>query len=160
MQKLQKTLRVLFGFAFGLSIGFPCGILCIIFGASAGIVPLLVFGIVLTASGFYAMPILWVQYGERRQDKNLLYMITEERIDTVAQLSAQTGLKDEIVRQKVKKLIVSRYLTGYLFENDTLRPNIDPATIPAPVKKCPSCGADMVRVGNVYKCEYCGTVTE
>ncbi len=158
MKKLNGRIWLLFSIALLLSIGFPAGILCIVFGAVNDIVPLWVPGIVLTVIGFYSMPILWVRYAERRGDRLLLILIEQERIYTVAGLAEQTGYRHENIRMRVKRLIHSRMLVGYLFRDDTLERNAraDRAHAPHGIKHCTQCGAAMVYVGDRYTCEYCG----
>ncbi len=84
MQKLNKSIRLYFWFLLVLSVGFPAGILGIIFGATKDLIALLVAGIVFTVLGFYLMPILWLKYAERRQDRGLYCMIVQDGILTVA----------------------------------------------------------------------------
>ncbi len=160
MKKINKKIRLLFGFSLGLSVGFPLGVLGIIFGATKGITALLVCGIVLAVAGFYAMPILWVQYGEKRRDRNILNMIEHENIYTVSALAAQTGQPENVVRDKLKKMISSRELVGYLLVDDTLQLNTN-AKQYAPnrvAKKCEGCGATMLSDGEKFVCEYCGSI--
>ncbi len=160
MQEINKKIRVLFGFALGLSICFPLGILGIVFGAVKGIIFLLVAGIVFTVAGFYAMPLLWVRYAERRQDRTLLTMILHENIYTISGLAAQTGYAENVVREKVKKMLLSRELSGYLLVDDVLELNTNTKQTArtSQTKKCENCGAMMVFDGVKFVCEYCGTV--
>ncbi len=159
MQKLNKSIRLLFAFSLALSVGFPVGVLCIIFGAVNGIIPLLVTGIVLTVLGFYLMPILWLKYAERRGDRSLLFMVEHDGILTVDALARQSGYSADDVRNRLKRMIVSRALIGYLLdENDTLinmRVKKQAESI-AHTKKCACCGAPMVYENALFKCEYCG----
>ncbi len=160
MEKANKTVRLYFFFALGLSIGFPLGVLGIIFGAINDIIPLLVFGIILAVLGFYAMPILWIKYAEHRSDRTLLSIIENEYIYTVSALADHTGYNEETVRTKIKRLIFKRALIGYIFNGDelVLNTNENPAEKTMPTRKCESCGATMIYDGNKYKCEYCLSV--
>ncbi len=157
MNVLNKKLRLLFSFSLALSIGFPLGVLGIIFGAVKGIVALLVVGIVFTVAGFYAMPLLWVRYGERRGDRTLLFMIEKEFIYTVEGLSVQTGYKADDIRTRINRMIHDHILVGYLFVDDTLvlNTNEQQREAAAPTRKCPNCGAEMVYDGEKYNCDYC-----
>ncbi len=157
MKKLNRKIRILFFASLALSIGFPLGILGIIFGAVYFIVPLLVVGVVLTAVGFYSIPLMWLKYSDLRGDRVVLFMIENEHIYTVAGLARQTGYSDRDVRERIKRLILSHSLTGYLFQEDTLTPNTNQPPVPAtpPVKQCVRCGADMLYRDGVYFCEYC-----
>ncbi len=160
MQKINRRIRILFSFALGLSIGFPVGVLCIIFGAIYGMVALLVVGIALAVAGFYAMPLLWVRYGERRRDRTLLLMIKKERIYTVSGLAAQTGYPENLVREKLKKALLSRELEGYLLVDDALELNVNAEQVAKPrlTRKCDNCGAAAPFDGVKFVCEYCGGV--
>ena len=80
MNKLNKSIKTLFFISLGLSIGFPLGIICIVFGATKGLIPLLVLGIILTVAGFYVMPLLWMKYADKRQYRSLMNIIENEHI--------------------------------------------------------------------------------
>ncbi len=157
MHKLDRTIRTLFAFALGLSVGFPLGILGIIFGAREGIIPLLVAGIVLTVAGFYVMPLLWLRYAERRQDRTVLRLVERDGMLTVAAIAAQLGHREEDVRARLQRLIRADMLVGYRFREDRLFSN-DPSSPSHAGRKhlCASCGAAMVPDGAGYLCEYCG----
>ncbi len=159
MTVINRKLRLLFFFALGLSVCFPLGVLGIIFGAINNIVILLVLGIVFTVAGFYAMPLLWVRYGERRGDRTLLFMIEKENIYTVSGLAAQTGYAEDNIRDRIKRMIHDHILAGFLFVDDALILNTNEKQEESapPVKKCPNCGAQMKHDGTQYKCEYCLT---
>ncbi len=162
MKRINKKIRLLFGFALGLSVGFPAGVLGIIFGAVNKIIPLMIAGIVFTVAGFYAMPLLWVRYGERRGDRTVLSMILHDNIYTISGLAAQTGYSENTVREKVKRMIHSRELSGYLLVDDVLElnTNVKQTAKTRETKKCESCGAMMNFDGVKFVCEYCGTVTK
>ncbi len=102
MNKLNAKINRLFGISLAMSIGFPIGILCVVFGAINWIVPLFVVGILLVVAGFYIMPILWVQYAEKRGYRVVLRMIENEHIYTYVELSEQTGYNQKKVINIVK----------------------------------------------------------
>ncbi len=162
MKQINKKIRILFAFALSLSVGFPAGILGIVFGATKDIVPLLVTGIIFTVAGFYVMPILWVRYAERRQDRTLLKMVMYENIYTVKGLAAQTGYTEQIVRDKIKRMILARELVGYLLVDDVLELNTNAKQTAKTrlTKKCENCGAMTCFDGVKYICEYCGGVSK
>ncbi len=155
MKKLNTRIRLLFGFALALSIGFPLGVLGIIFGATKGMVAMLVVGIVLTVCGFYGMPLLWVGYGSRRQDRVLLHLIGQEHLLSVAELAVQTGYAEEDVRTRLKWLLSHGMLTGYVFRDDALVLNEHTKQKSLPSKNCPRCGGGMTILSGGYLCEYC-----
>ncbi len=156
MERLHTRLRILFFFALGLSIGFPLGVLGIIFGAVYGKIFLLVVGILLAALGFYVMPILWVMYGDRRGDRTLLSIIETEHLYEVNALSLQTGYPPKDISRRILRLIHSRALVGFLFVGGTLVPNQKTAKKQTPESRtCESCGAPMQYREDHYFCEYC-----
>ncbi len=160
MKKINKKIRLLFWFSLGLSIGFPLGVLGIVFGATKGIVALLVGGILLTVAGFYVMPILWVRYGERRQDRTVLRMILDDNLYTVADLAKQTGYTEQVVRDKLKRMILKGELVGYLLVEDVLElnTNVKQTAKTRRTQKCENCGALTSFDGVKFVCEYCGSV--
>ncbi len=155
MNKLNKKLRTLFFFALALSIGFPLGVLGIIFGASQELTPLLVCGIVLTVAGFYGMPLLWVRYGERRGDRFLLCMIEEDGITSLDTLCVQSGYPIENVRARIKRMIANRELVGFLLSDGGLQDPSKKDEERPTFRKCPNCGATMVAEDAGWHCEYC-----
>ncbi len=162
IEKINKKIRSLFWWALGLSIGFPLGIVALVFGAIELNIPLLVGGILLVIAGFYAMPILWVRYGDRRQDRNLLDLVLHEHIYTVGDLARLSGISEKNVREKLKKMLISRELSGYLLVDDVLELNTNTAQTAKTVRtqKCANCGAEMCFDGAKFVCEYCGTAAK
>lgn len=159
MQKITVKLRILFFSAILSSICFVAGIPMIILGASNGITPLTVTGIVLTAVDFYAMPILWVNYGGKRVWRRVLIAVLSENILTVSGLSAQLALPEEEVRKILQGCVQQCYLTGYLFDGEllTLNTNKNPQDRIL-VAECESCGAQITyRPGETPVCPYCGS---
>ncbi len=158
MNKINQKIKTLFGFALALSIGFPVGVLGIIFGAINGNIALLVTGIVLAVAGFYVMPILWVMYGEKRRYRTVLNMIENEHLYTVQELCNQLNHKPDDIRKIINYLIITNCLTGYLFNSDTLTLNENKKQTDKPKQttKCSNCGAPAKLNGDMFVCEYCG----
>ncbi len=158
MKNINKSISKLFFISLALSIGFPAGIVGIVFGAIKSVPFLLVLGIVLTVAGFYVMPITWVKYAERRQHKSLLFMIENENILTVSELANQTSYEPKKVREMINFLIMKNYLVGYLFHDDILEENTNKKEYAKHnMKKCPNCGAVMQHDGEKFVCEYCSS---
>ncbi len=160
MEKLNRQIRRLFLLCLTLSAGLPAGIVGTVLGAVYGMIPVLVLGILFTVLGFYLMPILWVQYADRRKDRTLLFMIEQEYLYTVEGLALQTGYAQEEVRQRIQKLILRHVLAGYLFLEDRLVPNTNEKQTEhsMPTKICPSCGGTMRFAGSYFRCEYCNRI--
>lgn len=155
MKKLNSVIKKLFYFALGLSIGFPLGVVLIIIGATNHQLLLLILGIMLSVLGFYAMPILWIQYGEKQMYKSLLSIIENEYIYSVEDLALQTGKPQNKVRNIIKHLINNQYLSGYIFKNDVLQVNNNAKQKHNANKKCPNCGAKLRYCDGEYVCDYC-----
>ncbi len=159
MDKMNRCVRGYFAWALGLSIGFPVGVLCIIFGAIKGVTIMLVAGIILALAGFYVMPLLWIKYGERRKFRTILRFILEEHIYTVQGLSAQAGCTEKRMRYIINYLVLANYLTGFLIDGDTLvlNSNKKQSSRTAETKKCTNCGGKMIFDGLKFVCDYCGS---
>ncbi len=157
MELLNKQIKTLFLVSLALSVGFPAGVLCIVFGAAGGMVPLLVAGIVLCVAGFYVMPVLWLKYAERRRERTLLLMIEQDHLRSVSELALQSGYAVADVRTKLKRMISARILVGYLFQDDVLEDNNNQLKqeFAHQSRKCDCCGAPMVFAENHFLCEYC-----
>ncbi len=156
MKRMNRTLRTLFAVALVLSVGFPAGILGIIFGASYEMVPLLVAGIVFTVVGFYVMPILWLRYVERRRDRRVLQVVLSGANFNLSRLCELTGCSEEDVRTRIKRLLAAGYLPDYSFRDDILLRQGEGVPDPFAARQCPQCAAGMVYAGGMFRCEYCG----
>ncbi len=160
MDKMNRSIRRLFFISLMLSVGFPAGVLCIVFGAIKNIVPLLVLGIILAVLGFYVMPLLWIKFGEKRKYRTILIFIEQEHIYTVQGLSAQSGYSEKKIREILNYLVLANYLMGYLIHGDTIELNTNKKQTGKNVetKKCPNCGGRMSFDGLRFVCDYCSNV--
>jgi len=159
MERIDRRLRLLFILSLVSSVLFVAGIPMIILGAlHAKFV--MVLGIVFTAADFYAMPMLWVAYGNARANRRLVYAVTRENLLTVPLLAVQLNLPAEQVRERLTVCIQKLYLTGYFFDGETL--TLNTRTAPSDeilVAECESCGARLeYHPGETPTCPYCGTV--
>ena len=79
MEKVNRSVRCTFAAALISTLLFVIGIPMLIIGAThtdawgAGGTALMVAGIVFTAADFYAAPILWVTYGNRRTLERVVF---------------------------------------------------------------------------------------
>ena len=136
---LKRKRITTFWVAFLMSIGFVAGIPSIVFGAVNGWTLLMVAGIILTAVGFYVMPIMWVRFGNLCTKYNVLRAIVEDGVTDVATLASNYGWSDKNAVENVRWLITNRYLTGVTFDGKTLQ-----STTPKKQRR--------------LRCQYCGTV--
>ena len=162
MTDIEKKRKRLFTAALLLSIGFPAGILGIIFGAVEGITVLLVAGIILTVAGFYVMPMLWVQYGETRIYLSLNYAIKRDGLRKISEIAAQLGVNEARAKELIEKSFANRYIEGFKFSEDGTaieeiisKERAAEELIPA---KCASCGATAMVSRADPRCPYCGSV--
>ena len=153
MKSLNKSINIYTTLAIILSVGFPCGIVGIVFGATRHITALLVVGIVFTVLGFYVAPTLWPKRSELKFLKLLLISIENDKLLSVSELAGQYNKKEEEIVRNINVLIEKRYLTGYLFKDKkVLEPNDRQKALTK--SKCPNCGAVISEEDNA--CQYCG----
>ncbi len=155
MKELKKSRSNLLFLSITLTIFLIGGIPAIIFGASKGIVLLLVLGIICTVLGFYVMPICWVIYGERGKYMAVLSSIVNDNILKVENIKQNLGITDAEVKKIINFLINKRYLSGYLFVDNKELKKIEQKKDILITKKCPYCGANIELTDKVVVCKYC-----
>ncbi len=162
------TLNLIFGTLF--SIGFPVGILLIIFHTKVngiGSTLLLVLGIILVAVGFYGAPMIWIKYGENRANKRICQQITLDNNQEIEYLAQINNVSSENMLKKIQELITQRLLTGYeIVDNKYVVPkgkntiSKDEAlelSGKLETVTCKGCGAEIEIVGGKKTyCKYCG----
>ena len=164
MQKAELTVKNLLIAALICSVLFVAGIPMIILGASgtfqAGAVNrlFLIAGIVFTGGCFYAMPILWVAFGNAKELKRIVYSVEAQRLYTVERLAAHLNLTPEVTRAKLDTCFAKGYLCGFIREGDTLYPFSAEAENALHSVECPACSARFTFEGESGKCPYCHTV--
>lgn len=162
VRNVKKAVQKSFWVATVLTVMLIAGIPMIVFGASGKMWVLMSIGIAFTALGFYGAPIAWVMYGETKFRASLVGAIEYEGRVTVDGLASQFGKPRQKIVADIRKLIEKRYLTGYVFDGETLvyaqkkeRPKER-----IYVGKCPSCNAIMEYADGRVSCPYCGYVRE
>ena len=155
MEDLKKSRNNLLFLSIILTIFLIGGIPAIVFGATKGIVLLLVVGIICTVLGFYVMPICWVVYGERGKYIAVLSCIVKDNILKVDNIKQNLGITDIEVKKIINYLINKRYLTGYLFIDEKELKKIEQKKDILITKKCPYCGANIELTEKVVTCKYC-----
>lgn len=60
MKMIERAVKKLFFLSMLFSVMFVAGIPMIVLGASKGIMPVMIIGIIFTALGFYGTPMFWV----------------------------------------------------------------------------------------------------
>ncbi len=164
MKALQRKKKIVFALSLILTIGFPLGILGIIFGAEKDVVFLLVLGIIFTVLGFYGMPFAWLSYAGLKKYVILNYAVSQDGLRKISDIALQTGCDEKTALNNVNTAISKRYLLGYRLSADkTFLEKIwnddgdRERTIPI---SCASCGAKTMVKETDMRCPYCGTVNE
>lgn len=143
------------------TLALIAGVPMIVFGATKSLWILLVLGIVCTVFGFYGMPILWVNFGSLKTLKRVVDAVMEEHLTTIAEIASQLQMREREARDYVRKAINKKYITGYIYDGNTLVPNEKQA----PKKKvsqtrCSNCGGVMEKTDTGWICPYCGSKFE
>lgn len=166
MEKVNRSVRSTFLAALLSTLLFVIGIPMLIIGAThteawgAGGTALMIAGIVFSAADFYAAPILWVTYGNRRTLSRVVFGVEKQGLTTVERLASHLRVKEDDARSQLDVCFAKGYLDDYVRDGDTIK-KIVPAQDPDEVEhdvECPSCAAKFTYRGAAGKCPYCGTV--
>ena len=84
----------------------------IIFGAKANKF-MLVAGIIAVIFGFYGSPILFINYGSKKQMKRIVYAIEVEKLYSAQEIAEQLQMSESEVTQIISNAVVKNYITGY-----------------------------------------------
>lgn len=162
IRNAAKAADKAFWVALALSLMLIAGIPMIVLGASNKLWILMTFGIIFTVLGFYGCPIAWVAYGEGRFRASLVSAIECEGTVSADALAAQFGKPKQKIVADIRKVIEKRYLTGYVFDGETLTSSVrkERPRERIQVGKCPSCNAMMEYADGKVFCPYCGYVRE
>lgn len=162
MNAVEKALKrqLILGIFFALA--FAGGIHMIIFGAVKSLWLLMAAGIAFAVTGFYATPIVWVNYGNKAAQKRVVFAVEKEHLLTVQSIASQLSKTDKEVRDLLDACFSKNYLQGYVRLGDTIAPN----EAKAPQERryaaeCRYCGAKFSYAGNdPAVCPYCGAANE
>ncbi len=117
-------------------------------------------GIVLTAFGFYGIPMFWLGFAGLNRKTRVFDAIDADALYSVEEIATQTALAPKLVRKDVEWLVGKRYLQGFLFDGETISINRNRKLKPLYENKssCPGCGSfETVKKEDGYYCAYCGT---
>ena len=161
MKMIERAVKKLFFLSMLFSVMFVAGIPMIVLGASKGIMPVMIIGIIFTALGFYGTPMFWVSYGGKVGLKRLVYAVTEEHLLTVQEIASQLSKSEKEVRSLLDTCFQKGYLSGFVRKGDELALN----AAQAPSEKlhaaeCQYCGAKFTYKGTDAVCPYCGAMNE
>ena len=146
--------------AFTWSVLFVVGIPMIVFGAINLLkgwywAVLMAAGILFCVSGFYGIPIMWIQYAEKRKLSRVAIVISGTESVTIDILSDTLGRTQEETRADVRTLLQNGWLPGYAFvdQEDRVRRT---STLDIHHAVCEYCGASFEFRGTDSRCPYCG----
>lgn len=117
---------------------------------------LMVVCIVYLGAGFYAIPIVWINYGDKITLSKVVMAVYSDKLYDVKSIAMQVSDTEQNVVNNIKKCIDKRYIVGYLFDGKTLTVNERREQVAQ--RKCPNCGAPLEKKNGVLTCEYCGFV--
>ena len=161
MKAISGKITSVFIWSMFATICLPIGVIMIIFGASKGITPMLVIGIVAAVFGFYGAPMFWMRYGSLKGLKSLVAAVENDNLYSVAELSSVLGCNEDETRNRIRAALAARYITGFTFVDDRLvvNTNVKQANVGFTIR-CDNCGAPVVidpkKADN--RCEYCGKI--
>ncbi len=158
METIERSLTQKLIISIVVSVLFVAGIPMIPLGATSGIIPVMVAGIVFVAAGFYATPLLWVNYGHTVTLRRIVYAIKKEYLYSVGEIAAQLSMKEKEVSELVSECFKKELLTGYIRQGDNiLRNEGTPIEEQVTAVACLSCGAKFSYQGKSGFCPYCGS---
>lgn len=163
MKQIEKTLHIYFAFALTWSVLMAVGIPMIVFGASRPDwlpVPALFLwlGIAFSGGGFYGVPILWINYGAKRELREVVYAVEVLGLRDVARLASHLRKSEEDVRAKLDLCLGKGYFPLLVRDGDRL---VEPTPVVKPEDElhdvtCPCCNAHFTYTGTRGVCPYCG----
>lgn len=159
MEKLNRSARTLFWISLTWSILMVVGIPMIVFGAVNRLWVLMAVGIAFTGGGFYGVPLFWIAYAGKLEQKTLVDAIERLGLRDVPSLAAHLNRPIGSVREKLGTCLSKGYLPDYIRQEDRLIRYVAPAPEPEKVPHsvlCPCCGARFSYTGMSGVCPYCG----
>ena len=156
MKKLQKQLTALLIVATIMSVLYAAAVVGLILTWINNIVWLKIICIVYLGAGFYALPIIWINYGDKITLSKVVRAVYSDKLYDVKSIAMQLSDTEENIVNNIRKCIDKRYITGLLFDGETLTVNERREQVAQ--RKCPNCGAPLEKKNGVLTCEYCGFV--
>ena len=138
-----------------MSVLYPAAIVGLILSIGK-IQWLMIVCIVYLGAGFYVIPIVWINYGDKITLSKVVRAVYSDKLYDVKSIAMQVSDTEQNVVNNIKKCIDKRYIVGYLFYGKNLTVNERREQVAQ--RKCPNCGAPLEKKNGVLTCEYCGFV--
>lgn len=155
MKRIKNQLTVMLIVATVMSVLYPAAIVGLILSIGK-IQWLMVVCIVYLGAGFYVIPIVWINYGDKITLSKVVRAVYSDKLYDVKSIAMQVSDTEQNVVNNIKKCIDKRYIVGYLFDGENLAVNERREQVAQ--RKCPNCGAPLEKKNGVLTCEYCGFV--
>ncbi len=155
MKRIKNQLTVMLIVATVMSVLYAAAIVGLILSIGK-IQWLMVVCIVYLGAGFYAIPIVWINYSDKITLSKVVMAVYSDKLYDVKSIAMQVSDTEQNVVNNIKKCIDKRYIVGYLFDGKTLTVNERREQVAQ--RKCPNCGAPLEKKNGVLTCEYCGFV--
>ncbi len=157
--KINSDIIKMLVLAIILSVFFVLGIPIIIVSAISGSVLPLVLGILFTVFGFYGMPFAWISFGNLKNLRRVVDAVMEEHLTTNKEVAQQLQISEKVAKESITKAINKRYITGFIYDGEALKPNENSAPkkkVVLATNNCLRCGAPIEIGENNMRCPYCG----
>ena len=156
VQVEKKYFRIALIWSILLVVGIPM----IVIGAinlkhGALWIIMFVAGIVFTASGIVGVPIMWVEYAEKKRLARMAVIISGTESMTIDALGDTMGRSQEATRKDLRKLLSCGWIQGYAYVDQEDRVKRT-GLLDRHQAVCDFCGATFEYQGSDAKCPYCG----
>mgnify|MGYP002976516512 FL=1 len=155
MKRIKNQLTVMLIVATLMSVLYAAAIVGLILSIGK-IQWLMIVCIVYLGAGFYAIPIVWINYGDKITLSKVVRAVYSDKLYDVKSIAMQVSDTEQNVVNNIRKCIDKRYIAGYLFDVKNLTVNERREQVAQ--RKCPNCGAPLEKKNGVLTCEYCGFV--
>lgn len=155
MNKIKKQINKRLIINILLSILYVVAIITLILSIKKNTF-IMICSIAYLVIGFYALPMLWINFGNLTSYKGLINAIENEQIYDVNTLMLQLNLEKQIIQEKIRYIIEKGYIKGFIFDGEQLNVNNKIVNKNNNVKYCPSCGAILSFKDGKLFCSYCG----
>ena len=159
MKKINKNTKTILIWSVIISLMLIVGIPMIILGAIKSIWFVLVIGIIFTVIGFYGTPIIWVYFANTKVLQRVVEIINNEHLLKVSEIAQHLQLSEQQIKMHITNAIKKNFLQGYIFDGLELKENKEEKNKFEKLlkNKCPNCGANLIKIDNGHRCEYCGS---